>query len=146
MWLDLHEHAVGKWRRRFLKDRIERLTDEYRPGWARTVSDDQAAAVIEPLPKDSTHWSIRSMAAATGLTIRWIWAAFGLQPHRSEAFKLSTDPLFVDKVQEVVGLSMTPPIWAIAICVNEKSPIQAPDPEHPVPLMAAGVDERRTRT
>ena len=111
--LGVHEHTVGKWRRRFVRDWIEGLTDEYRPGRPRTVSDDQVAEVIErtlnTTPKDATHWSIRSMAAATGLshtTIRRIWAAFGLQPHRSETFKLSTDPLFVDKVQDIVGLYM----------------------------------------
>ena len=101
--LGVHEHTVGKWRRRFVKDRIEGLTDEYRPGRPRTVQDAQVAEVIErtlnTTPKDATHWSIRSMAAETGLshtTIRRIWTAFGLQPHRSETFKLSTDPLFVD--------------------------------------------------
>ena len=103
--IGVHEHTVGKWRRRFVQDRIEGLTDAYRPGRPRTVSDDQVAAVIERTlhskPKDATHWSIRSMASASGLshtTIRRIWGAFGLQPHRSESFKLSTDPLFVDKV------------------------------------------------
>lgn len=97
--LGVHEHTVGKWRRRFAKDRIEGLTDEYRPGRPRTVSDEQVADVIERTlnarPKDATHWSIRSMAAESGLshtTIRRIWSAFGLQPHRSETFKLSTDP------------------------------------------------------
>jgi transposase len=106
--LGVHERTVGKWRRRFVQDRIEGLVDEYRPGRPRTVSDTQVAEVIErtlnTTPKDATHWSIRSMAAATGLshtTIRRIWTAFGLQPHRSEAFKLSTDPLFVDEVPGV---------------------------------------------
>ncbi|WP_116655168.1 IS630 family transposase, partial [Pelagibacterium sediminicola] len=120
--LGVHEHTVGKWRRRFVRNRIEGLADEYRPGRPRTVSDDQVAEVIErtlnTTPKDATHWSIRSMAAATGLshtTIRRIWAAFGLQPHRSETFKLSTDPLFVDKVQDIVGLYMSPPNRAIVL-------------------------------
>ena len=114
--LGVHEHTVGKWRRRFVRDRIEGLTDESRPGRPRTVSDTQVAEVIErtlnTTPRDATHWSIRSMAAATVLshtTIRRIWTAFGLQPHRSETFKLSTDPLFVDKVQDIVGLDMSPP-------------------------------------
>ncbi len=100
--LGVSEHTVGKWRRRFVNDRINGLTDEYRPGRPRTVSDAQVADVIErtlqTTPKDATHWSIRSMAAEVGLshtTIRRIWGAFGLQPHRSETFKLSTDPLFV---------------------------------------------------
>jgi transposase len=97
--LGVHEHTVGKWRRRFLKDRIDGLFDEARPGRPRTIEDDQVAEVIErtlaTTPKDATHWSIRSMAKETGLshtTIRRIWTAFGLQPHRSETFKLSTDP------------------------------------------------------
>ncbi len=151
--LGVHEHTVGKWRRRFVKDRIEGLTDEYRPGRPRTVSDDQVAEVIErtlnTTPRDATHWSIRSMAAATGLshtTIRRIWTAFGLQPHRSETFKLSTDPLFVDKVQDIVGLYMAPPTRAIVLCVDEKSQIQALDREQPVLPMAPGVPERRTHT
>ncbi|MEZ5875965.1 MAG: helix-turn-helix domain-containing protein, partial [Hyphomicrobiales bacterium] len=105
--LGAHEHTVGKWRRRFLKDRIDGLFDEARPGRPRTIEDDQVAEVIErtltTTPKDATHWSIRSMAKETGLshtTIRRMWTAFGLQPHRSETFKLSSDPLFVDKVRD----------------------------------------------
>jgi len=101
--LGVHEHMVGKWRRRFLKDRVEGLLDEARPGRPRTIDDDQVAAIIErtlrSIPADATHWSIRSMAGATGFfptTIRRIWVAFGLQPHRSETFKLSSDPLFVE--------------------------------------------------
>jgi putative transposase len=108
--IGVHEHTVGKWRRRFVTDRIEGLTDDYRPARPRTVSDAQVAQVIErtlnTTPEDATHWSIRSMAAETGLshtTIRRIWGAFGLQPHRSETFKLSKDPLFVDKVQDILG-------------------------------------------
>src|SRR3546814_3322172 len=106
--LGVHEHTVGKWRRRFVQAGIEGLTDEYHAGRPRTVSDTQVAQVIErtlnTTPKDATHWSIRSMAAKSGLshtTIRRIWGAFGLQPHRSETFKLSTAPLFVDKVQDI---------------------------------------------
>ena len=120
--LGVHEHTVGKWRRRFVQDGIEGLTDEYRSGRPRTVSDAQVAQVIEhtlnSTPKDATHWSIRSMAAETGLshtTIRRIWSAFGLQPHRSQTFKLSTDPLFVDKVQDIVGLYMSPPNRAVVL-------------------------------
>jgi putative transposase len=134
--LGVHEHTVGKWRRRFVSDRIEGLTDQYRPGRPRTVSDVQVAEVIERTlhskPKDATHWSIRSMAGETGLshtTIRRIWGAFGLQPHRSKTFKLSTDPLFVDKVQDIVGFYLSPPNRAIVLCVDEKSQIQAQD--HP---------------
>ena len=151
--MGVHEHTVGKWRRRFVRDRIEGLTDEYRPGRPRTVSDDQVVAVIERTlhsrPKDATHWSIRSMAAEMGLshtTIRRIWNAFGLQPHRSETFKLSTDPLFVDKVHDIVGLYLSPPNRAIVLCVDEKSQIQALDREQPVLPMMPGVAERRTHT
>lgn len=151
--LGVHEHTVGKWRRRFVQNGIEGLTDEYREGRPRTVSDMQVAQVIErtlnSTPKDATHWSIRSMASATGLshtTIRRIWAAFGLQPHRSATFKLSTDPLFVDKVQDIVGLYMSPPTRAVVLCVDEKSQIQALDREQPVLPMVPGVPERRTHT
>jgi len=151
--LEASEHTVGKWRRRFVQHRIEGLSDEYRPGRPRTVSDTQVAAVIErtlqTTPKDATHWSIRTMAAEAGLshtTIRRIWNAFGLQPHRSETFKLSTDPLFVDKVQDIVGLYLSPPNRAIILCVDEKSQIQALDREQPVLPMAPGVAERRTHT
>ena len=148
-----HEHTVGKWRRRFVEDGIEGLTDEYRAGRPRTVSDAQVAQVIErtlnTTPKDATHWSIRSMAAEIGLshtTVRRIWTAFGLQRHRAETFKLSTDPLFVDKVRDIVGLYMSPPNHAIVLCVDEKSQIQALDREHPVLPMVPGVPERRTHT
>lgn len=151
--LGVHEHTVGKWRRRFVEDGIEGLTDEYRAGRPRTVSDAQVTQVIErtlnTTPKDATHWSIRSMAAEIGLshtTIRRIWSAFGLQPHRAETFKLSTDPLFVDKVRDIVGLYMSPPNRAIVLCVDEKSQIQALDREQPVLPMAPGVPERRTHT
>ena len=149
--LGVHEHTVGKWRRRFLKDRIDGLYDEARPGRPRTIDDDQVAAVIEhtlaTTPHDATHWSIRSMAKQTGLshtTIRRIWTAFGLQPHRSETFKLSTDPLFVDKVRDIVGLYLSPPDRALVLCVDEKSQIQALDREQPVLPMMPGMPERRT--
>ena len=149
--LGVHEHTVGKWRRRFLKDRIDGLLDEPRPGRPRTIEDDQVAAVIErtlyTTPVDATHWSIRSMAKETGLshtTIRRIWTAFGLQPHRSETFKLSSDPLFVDKVRDIVGLYLSPPDRALVLCVDEKSQIQALDREQPVLPMMPGMPERRT--
>src|SRR5207247_2110951 len=120
--LGIHEHTVGKWRRRFLKDRCDCLLDEPRPGRPRPIKDDQVAAVIErtlrTTPADATHWSIRSMAAETGFshtTIRRMWAAFGLQPHRSQTFKLSSDPLFVDKVRNIVGLYMSLPNRALVL-------------------------------
>jgi transposase len=151
--LGVHEHTVGKWRRRFLKDRIEGLLDEARTGRPRTIDDDQIAAVIErtlrSTPTDATHWSIRSMAGATGFshtTIRRIWTAFGLQPHRSETFKLSSDPLFVDKVRDIVGLYLSPPNRALVLSVDEKSQIQALDREQPVLPMMPGVPERRTHS
>ena len=113
--LGVHEHTVGKWRRRFLRDRVEALLDEARAGRPRTINDDQVAAVIErtlrSAPADATHWSIRSMAAATGFshtTIRRIWTAFGLQPHRSETFKLSSDPLFVTNARYCVLICRRP--------------------------------------
>ena len=141
--LGVHEHTVGKWRRRFLKDRVEGLLDEPRPGRPRSINDDQIAAVIErtlrSTPTDATHWSIRSMGAQTGFshtTIRRIWTAFGLQPHRSETFKLSSDPLFVDKVRDIVGLYLSPPTHALVLSVDEKSQIQALDREQPVLPMA----------
>jgi transposase len=149
--LGLHEHTVGKWRRRFLKDRVEGLLDEARPGRPRTIGDDQVATVIErtlrSTPKDATHWSIRSMATQSGFshtTIRRIWNAFGLQPHRSETFKLSSDPLFVDKVRDIVGLYLSPPNRALVLSVDEKSQIQALDREQPVLPMMPGIPERRT--
>src|SRR3546814_20983884 len=139
--------------RRFVQAGIEGLTDEYRAGRPRTVSATQVAPVSESsqntTPTDATHWSIRAMAAKSGLshtTSRRSWGAFGLQPHRSETFKLSTDPLFVDKVQDIVGLYMSPPNRAIGLCVDEKSQIQALDREQPVLPMAPGVPERRTHT
>ncbi len=151
--LAVHEHTVGKWRRRFLSDRIDGLFDEARPGRPRTIDDDQVAAVIErtlrTTPADATHWSIRSMAAETGFshtTIRRMWNAFGLQPHRSQTFKLSSDPLFVDKVRDIVGLYLSPPTRAIVLSVDEKSQIQALDREQPVLPMMPGIPERRTHS
>ncbi|TMJ89810.1 MAG: IS630 family transposase [Alphaproteobacteria bacterium] len=151
--LGVHEHTVGKWRRRFLRDRVEGLLDEARAGRPRTIDDDQVAAVIErtlrSTPADATHWSIRSMAGATGFshtTIRRIWTAFGLQPHRSETFKLSNDPLFVDKVRDIVGLYLSPPNRALVLSVDEKSQIQALDREQPLLPMMPGVPQRRTHS
>jgi transposase len=149
--LGVHEHTVGKWRRRFLADRIDGLLDEPRTGRPRSVADDQVAAVIErtlyTTPVDATHWSIRSMGQEMGLshtTIRRIWSAFGLQPHRVESFKLSSDPLFVDKVRDIVGLYLSPPDRAMVLCVDEKSQIQALDREQPVLPMMPGIPERQT--
>ena len=151
MELGFHEHTVGRWRRRFQAARIDGLLDEPRPGRPRSISDDQVAAVIERTlhdkPRDATHWSIRSMARATGFshtTIRRIWAAFGLQPHRDQRFKLSSDPLFVEKVRDIVGLYLSPPNRALVLSVDEKSQIQALDRSQPVLPMMPGMPERRT--
>ena len=117
--------TVGKWRRRFVASRLDGLSDEPRPGAPRTVTDDMVEAVIvktlEEKPKDATHWSTRSMARAMGMSqtsVSLIWRAFGLQPHRAETFKLSTDPLFVEKVRDVVGLYLDPPERAVVLCVD----------------------------
>ena len=104
---------------------------------------------LRTIPVDATHWSIRSMAAETGFshtTIRRMWVAFGLQPHRSQTFKLSNDPLFVDKVRDIVGLYLSPPNRALVLSIDEKSQIQALDREQPVLPMMPGVPERRTHS
>src|SRR5712691_3645844 len=142
---------VGKWRARFLKGRLEALYDEPRPGTPRTVSAAQVEQVViqtlESTPRGQTHWSTRELAKATGLsrmTISRIWNAFGLQPHRSEIFKLSPDPQLVEKVRDIVGLYMNPPDHAVVLCVDEKSQIQALDRTAPLLPMRPGQAERRT--
>jgi len=144
-------NTVGKWRRRFAEHRIEGVYDEPRSGAPRRIGDEEIAQTIrltlETTPPDATHWSLRSMAAAVGhapSTIHRIWKAFCLQPHRSEAFKLSTDPLFVDKVRDIVGLYMAPPERAVVLCIDEKSQIQALDRTQPLLPMRPGQAERRT--
>jgi len=143
--------TVGKWRRRFIDRRLDGLLDEPRPGGPRRIGDAQIEQVIvktlESKPRDATHWSTRSMAKATGLsqsTISRIWRAFVLQPHRSETFKLSSDPLFVEKVRDVVGLYLNPPEKALVLAVDEKSQIQALDRSQPLLPMRPGQPERRT--
>src|SRR5215208_7672110 len=138
---------VTKWRNRFAEQRL----DEPRPGRPRTISDEQVDEVIvrtlETTPKDATHWSTRSMAKEVGLTqnaVLRIWHAFGLQPHRQEAFELSTDPQFVEKVHDVVGLYLNPPERAVVLCVDEKSQIQALDRTQPILPLLPGVPERRS--
>jgi transposase len=149
--LGICEDTVGKWRRRFIADRLDGLRDEPRSGAPRSVDDERIEAVIvrtlESLPADATHWSSRGMARASGLsvsTVQRIWRAFGLQPHRLETFKLSTDPDFVAKVRDVVGLYMSPPDRAIVLCVDEKSQIQALDRSQPMLPMRPGQAARRT--
>src|SRR5215207_7911055 len=149
--LDIDPATVGKWRRRFLADRLEGLRDEPRSGAPRKVDDARIEAVIvrtlEGLPDGATHWSSRGMAKASGLstsTVQRIWRAFGLQPHRLETFKLSTDPDFVAKVRDVVGLYLAPPAQAIVLCVDEKSQIQALDRSQPMLPMRPGQAARRS--
>jgi transposase len=143
--------TVGIWRRRFAERGIDGLYDEPRPGAPRQIGDDEIAETVrrtlEETPPDATHWSLRSMARATGhapSTIHRIWKAFGLQPHRSETFKLSSDPFFVEKVRDIVGLYMAPPERALVLCVDEKSQIQALDRTQPLLPMRPGQPERRT--
>lgn len=142
---------VGKWRRRFAELRLEGLHDAPRSGAPRTISDERIEAVIvrtlESLPPDATHWSSRAMARASGLSIssvQRIWRAFGLQPHRLESFKLSSDPDFVAKVRDVVGLYVAPPEHAIVLCVDEKSQIQALHRSQPLLPMRPGQPARRS--
>jgi transposase len=143
--------TVSKWRRRFVAKRLDGLLDEPRPGGPRTIADEQIEAVIvatlERTPKDATHWSRASMAAETGLsrsTIGRIWKEFRLKPHLVDTFKLSSDPLFIAKVRDVVGLYLDPPERALVLCVDEKSQIQALDRSAPVLPMMPGMPERRT--
>ena len=143
--------TVGKWRSRFLTKRLDGLTDEPRPGPTRTITDARVEAVVtktlESKPANATHWSTRGMARATGLSqtaISRIWRAFGLQPHRADTFKLSTDPYFVEKVRDVVGLYLNPPDRAVVLSVDEKSGTQALDRTQPVLPMTPGQVERGT--
>lgn len=146
----VHLQTVSKWRERFRQHGLQGLLDEPRPGQPRKISDAQIEEVItrtlESKPADATHWSTRSMAQATGLNqtaISRIWRAFALQPHRSQTFKLSRDPLFVEKVRDIVGLYMNPPDRALVLCVDEKSQIQALERTAPLLPMRPGQAERR---
>src|ERR1700737_4446145 len=143
--------TVGKWRARYIAKGLAGLLDEQRCGAPRRIGDDQVEAVLvktlETTPRDATHWSTRSMAAGTGLsrpTINRIWHAFGLQPHRTESFKLSNDPQFIEKVRDIVGLYLNPPQAALVLCVDEKAQIQALDRPQPILPLAPGLAERRT--
>jgi transposase len=131
--------TVGKWRRRFLERGVDGLLDEPRPGVPRKIDDARVESIIvqtlESQPRGATHWSTRSMARHSGIStssVGRVWRAFGLQTHRVETFKLSTDPLFVDKVRDIVGLYLNPPDRALVLCVDEKSQIQALDRTQPL--------------
>jgi transposase len=143
--------TVGTWRQRFVERRLEGLADEPRPGAPRTISDADVERVVtrtlETKPKAATHWSTRGMAQAAGLSqssVGRIWRAFGLKPHQTRSFKLSTDPYFVEKVRDIVGLYMSPPERAIVLCVDEKSQVQALDRTQPLLPMTPGKGERPT--
>ena len=145
--------TVCKWRARFLQGRLSALGDAPRSGQPRKLTDQIVEAVVtrtlETRPKNATHWSTRTMAAASGLNqnaIMRIWRAFGLKPHLQENFKLSTDPFFVEKVRDIVGLYLNPPeaTRAVVLCVDEKSQVQALDRSQPVLPMRPGQAERRT--
>lgn len=149
--LQISPDTVSKWRCRFIRDGIDGLLDEPRSGAPRKVTDAQVEEVViktlESTPEDATHWSTRSMAKATGLndtTVWRIWQAFGLQPHRTEAFKLSNDPQLVEKIRDIVGLYLNPPERALVLCADEKSQIQALDRTQPVLPLRPGTPERRT--
>jgi transposase len=144
-------HTVGKWRERFARDRLDGLRDGPRSGAPRTVTDERVAELLvrtlETTPEGATHWSTRSMAAACGLspaTVQRVWRAFGLKPHRAEAFSLSSDPEFVEKVRDIVGLYLAPPDRALVLCVDEKTEMQALERTQPVLPMRPGQPERRT--
>lgn len=149
--LGLCKPTVGKWRARFVAKGLDGLLDEPRPGAPRTVSDEEVDRVVtltlETVPENATHWSTREMARRTGMsqsTVSRIWRAFMLKPHLSETFKISKDPLFIEKVRDIVGLYLNPPDHALVLAVDEKSQIQALDRTQPLLPMRPGQVERRT--
>ncbi len=149
----VHEATVCKWRGRFLSKRLDGLFDEPRPGTPRKLGDAKVEEVIrmtlEETPRGATHWSSRMLAKELGLsfsTVQRIWRAFNLQPHRVETFRLSNDPLFIEKVRDIVGLYMNPPDHALVLCVDEKTQIQALDRTQPLLPLRPGQPERRTHS
>lgn len=149
--LACNRNTVGKWRTRFAESRLDGLIDEPRPGRPRSITDSDVEQVIvktlEERPAGATHWSTRSLAKSTGMSqtaVSRIWRAFGLKPHQTESFKLSTDPQFIDKVRDIVGLYLNPPDAAVVLCVDEKSQIQALDRTAPILPLLPGVLARQT--
>jgi transposase len=149
--LGCHPVTVGKWRRRFAERRLDGLHDEPRPGKPRTITDADVERVItktlEETPRGATHWSTRSLAEATGMSqsaVSRIWRAFALKPHLFESFKLSADPLFIEKVRDIVGLYLSPPEAAVVLCVDEKSQIQALERTSPILPLLPGSPARAT--
>lgn len=146
--LGLNIHSVSKWRKRYLQQGISGLHNELRPGRPRSISDEKIAGLIRKTlntrPKDGTHWTVRSLAKEAKVsypTVHRVWKAFGLQPHRYRYFKISTDPFFVEKVRDIVGLYLNPPDKALVLCVDEKSQIQALDRTQPLLSMGLGYVE-----
>ncbi len=142
--------TVGRWRARFVAKRLDGLLDEPRPGAPRRITDADVervlAQTLESTPREATHWSTRGLARRCGLSqsaVSRIWRAFALQPHRTETFKLSRDPLFIEKVRDIVGLYLHPPDKALVLCVDEKTQIQALDRSQPLLPMRPGQPERR---
>jgi len=142
--------TVGRWRARFVAKRLDGLLDEPRPGAPRRITDADVeralTRTLESTPREATHWSTRALARACGLSqsaVSRIWRAFALQPHRTETFKLSHDPLFIEKVRDIVGLYLHPPDKALVLCVDEKTQIQALDRSQPLLPMRPGQPERR---
>ena len=149
--LRVNRVTVGKWRGRFISKRLEGLLDEPRPGRPRELGDERIEQLItmtlNAQPRGATHWSTRGLAkqlTVSQSTVSRVWRAFGLQPHRSETFKLSTDPLFIEKVRDIVGLYLDPPLKAMVLCVDEKSQVQALDRTQPLLPLRPGQTERRT--
>jgi transposase len=149
--LRLIPQTIGKWRTRYFRQRLDGLLDEPRPGAPRRITDRDVERVmqltLETMPRDATHWSTRAMARRCGLSqtaVSRIWRAFNLHPHRVKTFKLSKDPLFIEKVRDIVGLYLNPPDKALVLCVDEKAQIQALDRTQPLLPMRPGQVERRT--
>jgi transposase len=149
--LGISRPMVTKWRSRFVARRLEGLADEPRPGAARTITDEQVEQVLvttlETTPTDATHWSTRSLARQVGMSqsaISRIWRAFGLKPHLVDTFKLSTDPQFIEKVRDIVGLYLNPPQTALVLCVDEKTQVQALDRTAPILPLLPGTPQRAT--